>query len=478
MQEAIEGKEVRTTELTRSTAANGEGSFRCRLSMFASVKITIAALVLLAATILLGAWCPQESQVGFSKVIEQFGEQNAYTLQRLGVTDIFHSPWLLFLIGILTVNMVACSMQRVFPKINSLKQAMPFLTLDAIARLPSSQAVSLPMKESDAIVWLEERLKQKSYSVRRNGMSLCAEFGKVGRLAPTVTHIGLLTLLAGVTISSWTGFSGFQPVALGGEFNFENSDHSRLWIGSLPTWKVRVEATRREDYQSGDPKQWYSNLAVIDESGKVVKRQEIKVNEPLSYNGVDIYQSSWALDSLVVSFNGHKRELELKQMGKIFASFLPLAPETVLIFSVHDQKSPLRVFAKTGEWSSPRLIAELGLGKSIKLGGVTLNYERLIPITGLQYKCDPALPIVYIAFALIMLGVVMAAIPYRQVWAFAESKASDKESTPLTKNEMGVNAQCVLHVGGRAQKAKVTFERQLLSLLETMKCTKQEAPNV
>lgn len=402
---------------------------RSRLAIFASVRMTVALLVAIATTVLLGAWCPQESQVGQDKVVEQFGPEMALTLHNLGITDIFHTPWFLLLIGLLTVNMVACSMQRVFPKVHSLKLAMPYLSGEAIEKLPLAEKLALCLSPPRALDMLEQRLVRCGYKSRRNGNALVAEFGKFGRLAPTITHIGLLTLLAGVTITSWTGFSGFQPIPVGGSLEFGSSEHSRLWIGKLPEWRVTVDASRREDYETGEPKQWYSDLTVID-GGVPVKRQQISVNNPLSYKGVDIYQSSWDLDSIVLRFNGRERRFELRQMGKVHAAFLPLEAETVLIFSIRNQQQPLRVFAKTPQWEAPRLLTEVAAGKSARLGSVELTYVGVIPVTGLQYKCDPGLPITYIAFGFIITGVLLASVPHRQVWAYAEETGSPSRSAP------------------------------------------------
>src|SRR5262249_23724688 len=118
---------------------------RSQLAIFASVRLTVTLLVLIAGTVLLGAWCPQESQVGQEKGIEQFGADLALTLHNLGITDIFHTPWFLSLIALLTVNMVACSVQRVFPKVRSLKQQMPYLKGEAIEKLAFSSQLAVPL---------------------------------------------------------------------------------------------------------------------------------------------------------------------------------------------------------------------------------------------------------------------------------------------------------------------------------------------
>lgn len=462
---------------------------KSKVSFWASVKLTIILMAGIATTILLGAWCPQESQVGREKVFEAFGPEMARNLIQWGVADIFHSPWFLFLIAMLTLNMVACSFQRVFPKVRTLKQVMPFLTGREIMRMPVSKRVELSEKCNDELnicVYVADQLRKKGFTVNAQGRSLTAEFGKYGRLAATVTHIGLLTLLAGVTLTSWTGFSGFQPVRLHDTMSMKQSEHSKLWIGQLPSWNVRVDATRRENYSTGEAKQWYSNLSVIDEKGKVLKQGEISVNNPLSYDGVDIYQSSWGMDAVEVSFNKDKKELQLQPMGKRYAAFLPLDQSTTLIFSVLDQSSPLRIFAKRDDWPAPRMITEIKPGETVQLGAVHVKYTQALPVTGLQYKCDPGIPIVYTAFAFIIVGVMMAAIPHRHVWVHATKLAEDKAGCPNSSEcpdvkPDGENANVspeeqdlkngdaiVLYIGGRSLKAKVAFEKLVDRLAENV----------
>jgi cytochrome c biogenesis protein len=444
-------------EQNTEPAKTKSGSF---WTPWASVKLTVLLLSLIALTVLIGAWCPQESQVGIQKVIEQFGEETALLFSKIGITDIFHSTWFLSLIGFLTINMIACSMQRVFPKVRSFKQELPYLKADAIPKLAASEKIILNVHPETALHRLTEKLKRKGYSVKKEGTSLKAEFGKVGRLAPTVTHIGLLSLLLGVTITSWTGFTGFQPVPVSSIMNFESSEHSKLWVGKLPSWSVKAEKSWREDYPSGDVKQWYTDLAVVDKQGKVLKRQQISVNNPLTFENVDIYQSSWGLDRIVLTFNDTTRVLNLRPMGKLYAAFLPLDEKTILLFSVRDQIKPLRVFAKADGWAGPKLLAEVPLNGTAKLGGVELGYRKVFAITGLQYKCDPGLPITYVAFGFIIAGVLLAAIPHRQLWASA----------------VGVNEGCELSIGGHSMKAKQAFAKSLHLVVQNLGNTVHPEP--
>lgn len=420
--------------------------------VFASVWTMVVLLALTGVSILLGAWCPQEAQQGQEKIVEQFGPDTAAMLVKLGIADIFHSPFFLLLMALLTLNLTVASFKKVFPKLKNLKLPMPPLGTKAIEKLPVTMGATLTGKPDLVLAALTKALQKAGYKVTAGGAdALTAEWGKISRLAPSITHVGLLTLMAGVTITSWTGFNGFQPILLNGELDFAKSEHSKLWIGKLPNWKIRVDETRKEVYKSGDPKQWYSKLSVIDTDGKVLKTQEISVNNPLTYDNVDIYQSSWGLDHMVVSFNNHDTKLFLRPMGNTYAAFLPLDETAVLIFSVRDPKQPVRVFAKTPQIQEPRIIAALMENQPVNMGSVKVVIKKTVPISGLQYKCDPGLWVTYTAFGFIILGVLLASIPHRQVWAAVQTSTDGSTS---------------LRVGGNARKARRLFERSLSRIFQ------------
>jgi cytochrome c biogenesis protein len=427
-------------------------------SVFASVKLLVALLALLGVIILLGAWCPQEAQVGQEKVVEQFGPEFAYWLIKFGVSDIFHSPLFMTAIALLSVNLVVASFQRVFPRLSLLLVPLPYLTEAEIERLPHAKQIACCRTgQSSAYIKqaLTGSLKRLGYQVRWKDEAMTAEFGKVARLAPSITHVGLIALLVGVTITSWTGFSGFKPVKVGADFSFSDSEHSRLWVGRLPNWKVRVDNSRRENYPTGEAKQWYSHLTLVDARGRVLCAKEISVNDPLTFQGIDIYQSSWGLDSLKLDFNGHRRLLTLSPMGKLYAAFLPLTQDLVLIFSVKDQSGPVRVFAKRPDWQAPKLLGEINPNRNLKLGNVSIKLVEAIPVTGLQYKSDPGLGITYGAFAFIVVGVFLAMIPHRRLWGKISSVGS-------------IENTCRLSIAGTSPKAKLLFYKQLDKLAQQL----------
>jgi cytochrome c biogenesis protein len=91
------------------------------------------------------------------------------------------------------------------------------------------------------------------------------------------------------------------------------------------------------------------------------------------------------------------------------------------------------------------------------VNGVTLKIYELIGSTGLQIKADPGIPFVYTGFGLLMLGVIMSYVSHSQIWALREDA------------ENSVNS---LYLGGKTNRAQVTFERELVSIVETLKVSK------
>lgn len=195
------------------------------LAIFASVKLTIVLLALCATTILIGAWCPQEATVGQEKVIEQFGEEMAVNLHNWGITDIFHTPFFLILIAFLSMeHCVLVVSTKFFPKLRLLKLPLQFFGPDQIAKMPFNTTFAVGASPAETLEKLQIKLQQRGFKTVVHGNQLASEFGKIGRWAPTITHIGLLSLLLGVTITSMDSF-WIQASATGRRsFIFEDSE--------------------------------------------------------------------------------------------------------------------------------------------------------------------------------------------------------------------------------------------------------------
>ena len=78
--------------------------------IFASVKLTVVILALLAATSVLGTFIPQKADPSF--YIRAYGEFAYRLMQVFDILDMYYSWWFQTLIGILAINITVCTIKR------------------------------------------------------------------------------------------------------------------------------------------------------------------------------------------------------------------------------------------------------------------------------------------------------------------------------------------------------------------------------
>jgi cytochrome c biogenesis protein len=75
--------------------------------------------------------------------------------------------------------------------------------------------------------------------------------------------------------------------------------------------------------------QFYSDISLFNLEGKEVMRKTIRVNDPLRYGGITIYQTDWGISALQILKNGEGpfnlavAPLQRSGDNKLFGAFLP-----------------------------------------------------------------------------------------------------------------------------------------------------------
>jgi cytochrome c biogenesis protein len=137
-------------------------------------------------------------------------------------------------------------------------------------------------------------------------------------------------------------------------------------------------------------------------------------------------------------------ELPTEGQGKIWGTWIPTKPDLSAGVSLITKDLQGTMFVYDG---AGKLISAIRPQMSIPVNGVDLTVIDLIGSTGLQIKSDPGVPIVYLGFGLLMIGVMMSYVSFSQVWALEEGNR--------------------LFLGGKTNRAQVAFEREILSLIES-----------
>jgi cytochrome c biogenesis protein len=224
--------------------------------------------------------------------------QRAYSPQMLrlldatGLTDIFHTRWFVTLLLLVSLTIIAASIER-FP--NAWRYfSRPYKSPDeGFRKFLPTQALIPVANEEQGISAAERALHKLGFGseriVRSESFSLFSERHRISEMAVYIVHASLLLIFLGGIVDALYGWKGFLMLTPG-----TSSNQIALRSNSVRTipFAIRCDGTGEETYADGTPKRWWSKLAVLD-NGREVSSKEIVVNDPLVYHGIRFYQASY-----------------------------------------------------------------------------------------------------------------------------------------------------------------------------------------
>ena len=108
------------------------------------------------------------------------------------------------------------------------------------------------------------------------------------------------------------------------------------------------------------------------------------------------------------------------------------------LLTISSENGPVRFYSEEGVpigTARPQ-------GGSIKSGESEISVIDVLPSSGILVKYDPGVPIVYIGFAISLIGSIFSIISTKQLWIIAEN-----------------NSQ-LIHIGGLANRNSIGFAKQ------------------
>jgi len=411
---------------------------------FSSMKTAIVLLLILAATSIAGTIIQQNQPDEF--YIKTYGKGLYSVLKTLSLTDVYHSIWFILLMGLVGVNLAVCSINRF--GIAWRRTFKPEISADPdrIARMAVSEKIACKDKVELVASKIEAALRSRGYCVIKENVcdkvAIHAAKGRLSIWGPYLTHLSILVIFVGAALGGLTGFEGYAIIPEGERISAyyqNNSDRLKNLGFSVELVKFGITHDKHRN-----PTGYKSDLIVYD-GGKQVARKVIDVNRPLSYKGVSFYQSGYGLSRLVLritapdgrfeklSFAIGSRETE---HGTVYGIIEDQAWKTVrlggkkLTVFVHDivpdyvsdnrlsvSMLPLNPAAHVyvndrfpeykglDAWKSLGWLAE---PKSAKYNNYRVTVEKFVRYTGLQVAANPALPVVYAGFGLMLAGVFIS----------------------------------------------------------------------
>jgi cytochrome c biogenesis protein len=262
------------------------------LSFLSSLKLTIALLIIIAAISLLGTVIPQ--QYGSEGSFRHLNPGLIKAFESLQLLDIYHSVWFILLMCLLSLNLIACSLNR-FPTSWKLFRKTPSLDRDKpFENLSPDNTLTIKGNPQECISKIENLFFRRYKRTRRkdavSGTVFYGEKGSYSRFGVYITHASILIVIAGAILGSLLGFEAFVNLAEGESTNTVYLARQK-GVKKLD-FTVRCDAFSVSYYDNGMPKEYRSNLSFF-KGPHVIYQGPLLVNHPIKVNGIMFYQASY-----------------------------------------------------------------------------------------------------------------------------------------------------------------------------------------
>ena len=384
--------------------------------------------------------------------------------------------------AVFTINLTACSINRLPAIFRLIAKPDPVLDDSIAANLSCVKKAGFkhygPEKEKGFAGALEIFLKKPVITRSQGQIHFFVEKGRFSRFAFYVTHLGMLIIIIGVILGVF-GYQGHMQISEGQTLNSvvlrKSGNLKELSFG------IRCDKFEISFYDKKNmPKDYKSTLTVI-ENGEPVLTKIIEVNDPLIYEGIYFYQSSYGTGA------GAKSEMLLKVSLGDSDKGKKYRVKTGDLFVIEGTKDKVRVnklvldftmnskgqiVSRSSQPNNPAVsLTVFPAGKEPYETWLFANFpdfhknpshpydfslENLYPsyYTGLQVTRDPGVEIVWLGCFLLTAGIFMAFfMSHRRIWLRVEE---DKETFKVL-------------LAGSTNKDRETYAAEFNKLFEKIK---------
>ena len=459
----------------------------------ASVRTGIILLLVVVLFSAVGTVILQRPTSEPDVVERSYSPSTLLWLDRLGLTDIYHTWYFVTLLGLVSISIILVSIDR-WP--NTWKfYSKPYRVPAAGFRATLPQRAEIPVSDAAAGLSAAERAFYKmglpvDREVEGDQVSLFSERNRISEFAVYFVHASLLFLLFGYILDLQVGYRGTLALNEGDTSNVITERIGNREVTRTLPFSVRCDSASVEDYldkdgrDTGMPRKYWSKLVVV-ENGRDVRSKEIIVNDPLTYRGLRFYQSGMDQGSKVRSVDvevtapgateAQKATLALgkevsvgdatvslkrfvpdyyQQDGEIYTkSETPNNPALLFVVKKAGAEYPVWVFA-----------SESRSARDAK-SGFTLNLLRgsMATLTVLQVSYQPGQWLIFPGVLLMVTGLVMVLLmSHSRYWAIV---------VPDAKNNP------VLWVGGATNRNRERFEQRFQEVVRAIRAEFLAAEN-
>ena len=411
------------------------------IKYLADLRLAISLLITIALVSSLGTIIEQDQPLEFYKLnypiqTDSFNLINWKVLTILGLDHAYTAWWFLTLLFIFGCSLTACSFLKQFPALSLARRSSFYINETQFKKLNYKTQFN---KSSLGIVF--EILAEKNYTVFQQKNTLYGYKGIIGRFSPIIVHVSMILILIGASVGATSGFNAQELLPKTEVFHIQNILSSNAF-SNIPQISGRVNDFWVTYNKQNSIDQFYSDLSIINDEGKEIKRETISVNHPFQYKGLTWYQRDWNISTLRISIDNKIYQLPLKSLPnkKLWFTSFSFDPSSLEKFSIILDKLDGSLFIYN---SNGKLISNVDFGESIYLTK-KISFIDSISKTGLQIKADPGIPIIYTGFVFLMISTLLSYISYSQIWILSKDQS--------------------IVIGGTTNRAKLNFEIEFLNI--------------
>jgi cytochrome c biogenesis protein len=315
-----------------------------------SMRTALFLLLLLAIAAVPGSLVPQRSSDpnGVSKYFTD-NPQLAPILDKLQFFDVYTSVWFSAIYLLLFASLIGCIIPRTKHHFDAMR-AKPPKTPVRLTRMAGFQARILPAElraaAPEPIEAARDILRASRYRVAlyqdARSASVSAERGYLRESGNLVFHIALLGVLVAIGVGGGFGYTGQKVVVEGQSFvnslpSYNSFNPGRFFSDqALEPFSIRVDSldvayeTKNEN-AVGTPLDYTAHVTTTG-PGSASSTSTIKVNEPLSIGGTNVYLLG----------NGYAPTITVKnpQGDVVFTDSVPFLPQDARLTSLGFVKVP------------------------------------------------------------------------------------------------------------------------------------------
>ena len=464
-----------------------------------TMRTAIILLFVLAAGASVGSLFPQRPVNEF-KVNEWIANHPTWVplAERFGLFDVYGSWWFTAIYVLLLVSVVGCIVPRYRALYRQIR-SRPRTDVSLRGQQHYRETV-VPAGSEDVLSSAERVLRRKRFRLTRADGMLAGEKGHIREFGSIVFHTAFLLLLVGIVIGKGFGFTGQVALVEGDRFTdtpvgYDQVNAGRFFGDGHRGFSVELRDFDVSFHANGVPKEFVSRVGIY-ENDRLVRATRIRVNEPLVYRGVNLFQLAWGwAPRVVVSQNGKVLadapiivlqdsrtgawrgvvkvpQTKPRQLGLdlFFYNDLEVTQNEVPFNRSNEARRPVLFFQSfRGDLGldrpqsvytldktalSPSDVGGVPVGGSTHLSdGITVSFSELKQYSVFQIASDPGTPLMLAAAILILVGLLAALYSSRRrVWVRAVPYATGTR----------------VEVAGQALQRKNAFDEEFKALMRNL----------